>query len=83
MFVYPPWRDVDGPVPSPPEIREPWHSIDAQEYPFRLDVVEFAYANTTSSWFGRWIDIKPNSNVSGLMWRAVPVNWPTVPRPAS
>jgi hypothetical protein len=63
---------------------EPWHSIDAQEYPYRHDVVEFLYQATGGRhWFGKWLDIAPHSDVTGLLWRAVPVNWPTSQHPAS
>jgi len=55
-----------------------WHSIDAQEYPYVHDVVEFWHGDPLMpSWFQRYIDFpERTTTVAGLFWRAVPVNWP-------
>jgi hypothetical protein len=53
-----------------------WNSIDGQQYPYRFAFCEFTYNDPTTVFIQRYVDFPPYSNVTGLLWRAVPSGWP-------
>jgi hypothetical protein len=56
-----------------------WLSIDAQEYPYPFVFAEFSRGTDTVSTFQRYADYPPFTDVSGLWWRSLPINWPECP----